>query len=295
MRTRRNKRRKNNVKNMSIQQIISALVVFIILIISAFVAGQGDDNSNDYSNKILQNLENSQNIQNTEENINNNVSNEESSGYILQGQNDNSNIENQTENGSNLNDIPEYSGNLIININDNKPYFSQSEYTTEAFEKYSDLDSLGRCGVTYANICKEIMPKDGEERGDISSVKPTGWNQVKIDGEYLYNRCHLIAHSISDENANKQNLITGTKYFNVQGMLTIEKQLLEYINQNPNNHVLYRVTPVFKGDNLLATGVEMEGYSVEDNGRGICFNVFVYNIQPNVRINYATGKVTSSK
>lgn len=295
MRTRRNKRRKNNVKNMSIQQIISALVVFIILIISAFVAGQGDDNSNDYSNEILQNLENSQNIQNTEENINNNASNEESSGYILQGQNDNLNIENQTENGSNLNDIPEYSGNLIININDNKPYFSQSEYTTESFEKYSDLDSLGRCGVAYANICKEIMPKDGEERGDISSVKPTGWNQVKIDGEYLYNRCHLIAHSLSDENANKQNLITGTKYFNVQGMLAIEKQVIEYMNQNPNNHVLYRVTPVFKGDNLLATGVEMEGYSVEDNGIGICFNVFVYNIQPNVSINYATGEATSSK
>ena len=135
------------------------------------------------------------------------------------------------------------------------------------------------------------MPRKGEERGDISSVRPTGWRQAKFNGEYLYNRCHLIAYSLSDENANKQNLITGTRYFNVEGMLPIERLVLDYINKNKNNHVLYRVTPVFKGKNLLASGVEMEGYSVEDNGEGLSFNVFIYNVQPGANIDYATGKM----
>lgn len=189
-----------------------------------------------------------------------------------------------------VSDIPEYSGEVCVEINDNKPYFEESDYTTNAFEKYSELDYLGRCGVAYANICKEIMPKEGEERGDISSVHPTGWRQIKVNGKYVYNRCHLIAYSLADENANKQNLITGTRYFNVDGMLTIEKQVLEYMRTNKNNHVLYRVTPIFKGENLLASGVEMEAYSVEDNGK-LCFNVFVYNVQPGININYQTGEI----
>lgn len=177
-----------------------------------------------------------------------------------------------------------------VEIKNNVPYFEESEYTTESFEKYSELDELGRCGVAYANICKETMPVDGEERESISNVKPTGWVQAKYDGEYLYNRCHLIGYQLSAENANENNLITGTRYFNVEGMLPFENRVAEYIEQNPNNHVLYRVTPIFEGDNLLANGVEMEAYSVEDNGQGISFNVFVYNIQPEVTINYATGE-----
>ena len=189
-----------------------------------------------------------------------------------------------------IDDIPEYSGNIYVEINNNVPYFEESEYTTESFESYSELDELGRCGVAYANICKETMPVDGEERESISNVKPTGWIQEKYDGEYLYNRCHLIGYQLSAENANEKNLITGTRYFNVEGMLPFENKVAEYIEQNPNNHVLYRVSPIFEGDNLLATGVEMEAYSVEDNGQGVSFNVFVYNVQPGITINYATGE-----
>lgn len=187
-------------------------------------------------------------------------------------------------------DIPEYTDKIYININNNVPYFEENDYTIESFERYSNLDSLGRCGVAFANISKETMPLEGDERGSISSVKPTGWEQAKYDGEYLYNRCHLIGYQLSDENANELNLITGTRYFNVEGMLPFENKVADYINENVNNHVLYRVTPVFDGNNLLATGVEMEAYSVEDNGQGICFNVFVYNVQPGVTIDYATGE-----
>lgn len=210
------------------------------------------------------------------------------------------NLENNIENNSeanaitsyiNIAEIPEYSDDIYVLINENKPYFEESEYTTKSFEKYSELDSLGRCGVAYANISKETMPPTGDSRGDISSVRPTGWKQTKVNGEFLYNRCHLIAYCLSDEDANKQNLITGTRYFNVEGMLPFEKQVAQYIDKNPNNHVLYKVTPVFKDNNLLANGVEMEAYSIEDNGKGICFNVFVYNVQPGVNINYATGEV----
>ena len=187
-------------------------------------------------------------------------------------------------------DIPEYTDKIYININNNVPYFEENDYTIESFERYSNLDSLGRCGVAFANISKETMPPEGDERGSISSVKPTGWEQAKYDGEYLYNRCHLIGYQLSDENANELNLITGTRYFNVEGMLPFENKVADYINENVNNHVLYRVTPVFDGNNLLATGVEMEAYSVEDNGQGICFNVYVYNVQPGVTIDYATGE-----
>ena len=194
---------------------------------------------------------------------------------------------------ANLIDVPEYENEIIVKINDGKPYFTEEDYTLESFEKYSELDALGRCGVAYANICKETMPPEGDKRGDISSVRPTGWKQTKINGEYLYNRCHLIAYSLSDEDDNKQNLITGTRYFNVQGMLTIERLVLDYMNKNKDNHVLYRVTPLFKENNMLATGVEMEGYSVEDNGEGLSFNYFVYNVQPGANIDYATGKLIS--
>ena len=194
----------------------------------------------------------------------------------------------------NIEDIPEYTDQIYIEINNNLPYFEQSEYTKESFEKYSELDDLGRCGVAYANISKQTMPPEGDERGSISSVKPTGWEQAKYDGEYLYNRCHLIGYQLSDEDANELNLITGTRYFNVNGMLPFENMVAEYINENENNHVLYRVTPIFEDDNLLASGVEMEAYSVEDDGQGVCFNVFVYNVQPGVTIDYKTGESVNS-
>jgi len=193
-------------------------------------------------------------------------------------------------NYNSIDEIPEYSGQIYVKINNGKPYFTEEDYTTESFEEYSKLDDKGRCGVAYANICKEIMPPDGDQRGDISNIKPTGWVQRKYNGEYLYNRCHLIGHQLSDEDANEQNLITGTRYFNVNGMLPFENKVADYIEKHRNNHVLYRVTPIFKGDNLIASGVEIEAYSLEDKGKKICFNVYVYNVQPGITINYKTGE-----
>ena len=190
----------------------------------------------------------------------------------------------------NIDEIPEYTDKIYVTLNNNIPYFEESDYTTKSFENYSNLDELGRCGVAFANICKETMPPEGDKRGDISSVKPTGWEQAKYNGEYLYNRCHLIGYQLSDEGANELNLITGTRYFNVNGMLPFENKVAEYIEENEENHVLYRVTPIFKRDNCLASGVEIEAYSVEDKGQGICFNVYVYNVQPGITIDYKTGK-----
>lgn len=186
-------------------------------------------------------------------------------------------------------EIPAYSGTPYTEVNGNKPYFTEADLTTQSFETYSELDSLGRCGVAYANVGQDLMPT--EPRGEIGAVKPTGWHLVKydnVDGKYLYNRCHLIAYMLAAENANPQNLITGTRYLNVQGMLPFETKVCDYV-KNTGNHVLYRVTPIFDGDNLLADGVLMEAYSVEDDGEGICFCVFAYNVQPGIGIDYATG------
>ncbi|MDO4167391.1 MAG: DNA/RNA non-specific endonuclease [Eubacteriales bacterium] len=175
-------------------------------------------------------------------------------------------------------------------LQDNAPEFTDKEKkSTKAFERYSSLDSLGRCGVAFANICKEIMPTG--KRGEISQVKPSGWHTVKydtVDGKYLYNRCHLIGYQLAGENANERNLITGTRYLNVEGMLPFEDKVADYVKET-GNHVLYRVTPEYEDDELVARGVQMEGYSVEDQGEGICFNVFVYNVQPGIAIDYATG------
>lgn len=183
------------------------------------------------------------------------------------------------------------SGNDAYDIvNNNVPYFSDEDITTEAFEHYSDLDDFGRCQTAYACIGKELMPT--EKRESIGSIKPSGWHTVKydfVDGKYLYNRCHLIGYQLTAENANKRNLITGTRYMNTQGMLPFENMVAEYI-KSTDNHVLYRVTPAFYDDEAVAHGVLMEAKSVEDNGEGICFNVFVYNIQPGVYIDYATGE-----
>ena len=189
-----------------------------------------------------------------------------------------------------LSNIPSYSGSPYIAINNNEPTFSKEDMTTNSFEEYSALDTLGRCGIAYANIGKDLMPT--EKRGNISNVKPTGWQSVKydhVDGKNLYNRCHLIGYQLTAENANDRNLITGTRYLNVEGMLPFENMIADYIKET-GNHVLYRVEPIFEGDNLVASGVHMEGYSVEDEGEGISFNVYAYNVQPSVVIDYATGE-----
>ncbi len=196
----------------------------------------------------------------------------------------------QTYSAISIEDVPEYSGQPYVIINDNEPYFDKDDLTTQTFEKYSSLDSLGRCGVAYANIGEETMPT--EKRGNIGMIKPSGWQIKKydfIDGKYLYNRCHLIGYQLSGENANEKNLITGTRYMNTEGMLPFENEVADYV-KDTGNHVLYRVTPVFEGNHLVADGVLMEAMSVEDRGLDIEFNVFVYNVQPHVKIDYQTGK-----
>ena len=188
-----------------------------------------------------------------------------------------------------IKNIPAFTSKAYVEINNNLPFFTNADCTTTAFERYSPLDALGRCGVAFACIGTEIMPT--EKRGEIGMVKPTGWHTVKYDciaDKYLYNRCHLIAYELAGENANVQNLITGTRYMNMSGMLPFENKVADYVERT-KHHVLYRVTPIFEGNNLVATGVLMEAYSVEDGGKGICFNVFCYNCQPNIQINYADG------
>ena len=188
-----------------------------------------------------------------------------------------------------LSSIPEYNGRAYVAVNNNIPYFTKSEYTTTSFETYASLDKLGRCGVAFACVGRDIMPT--EERGSIGSVKPTGWQTIRyenVDGKYLYNRCHLLGFQLTGENANTRNLITGTRYLNIEGMLPFENMVADYV-QETNNHALLRVTPIFEGNNLLASGVLMEGLSMEDNGAGICFNVYCYNVQPGIVIDYSDG------
>ena len=183
-----------------------------------------------------------------------------------------------------------YKRSPYVKVNNNKPYFSDEDKNrTDAFEIYSELDSLGRCGAAYANKCKELMPT--AERESISSVKPTGWNNREydfVDGKWVYNRSHIIGFQLAGENANERNLITGTRYMNTEGMLPFENMIDDYVDET-GNHVLYRVTPIFDGNNLLCEGVLMEAWSVEDDGDGICFNVFCYNVQPGIKIDYSNG------
>ncbi len=268
--------RAKKTKNKQTEKIISTLIILILIIASWVINKQENINAENQINETNITTEQTQTIEKVNTNTTQNLSSKTQK-------------ENTGENTKyNLSNIPEYTDKIYIEINNNIPYFEGSEHTTKAFENYSQLDNLKRCGVAYANICKEIMPT--EKRGDISNVKPTGWKQAKYEGKFLYNRCHLIGYQLAGENANELNLITGTNYFNVEGMLPFENKVAEYIEKNNNNHVLYRVTPDFKGDNKVASGVEMEAYSVEDNGRGISFNVYVYNVQPGITINYQTGE-----
>lgn len=188
-----------------------------------------------------------------------------------------------------ITDIPVYSGEAFVVLKGNEPDFSEKDLEAKAYEYYSKLDQLGRCGYAMACVGRELMPT--EERESISHIKPSGWIQAQydvVDGKNLYNRCHLIGFQLTGENANERNLITGTRYMNVEGMLPFENLIADYIKET-GNHVLYRVTPVYDGDNLVAKGVRLEAKSVEDNGEGICFHVFVYNCQPGITINYADG------
>lgn len=189
-----------------------------------------------------------------------------------------------------LENIPEFNGrDAYVVINENKPFFTDDEITSKSYEKYASLDYLGRCGVAIACVGRDIMPT--EDRGSIGQVKPSGWHTVKydiVDGKYLYNRCHLIGYQLTGENANKGNLITGTRYLNIEGMLDFENMIADYV-KDTGNHVMYRVSPIFEDANLLASGVLMEAYSVEDNGAGIEFCVYAYNAQPGVTIDYKNG------
>lgn len=189
-----------------------------------------------------------------------------------------------------LEDVPAFSGAPYVEIDGNQPAFSEAERTAESFETYSALDELGRCGPAFACIGQDLMPT--QERESISQVRPTGWQNAEydfVDGGYLYNRCHLIGFQLTGENANEQNLITGTRYMNVEGMLPFENMVADYVKET-GSHVLYRVTPVFEAEELVARGVQMEAWSVEDEGDGVCFNVYVYNNQPGVEIDYRTGE-----
>ena len=206
-------------------------------------------------------------------------------GFLLFFKNNNSN-----SHSVQLGDIPAFSGKSFVVLNNNEPTFTENELTAKAYEYYSPLDRLGRCGYAMACIGKELMPT--EERESISNVKPSGWIQAQydvVDGKNLFNRCHLIGFQLAGENANEKNLITGTRYMNVEGMLPFENMVADYIKET-GNHVVYRVTPVYEGNNLVASGVQMEARSVEDRGDGICYNVYVYNNQPGVIIDYATGE-----
>ena len=201
------------------------------------------------------------------------------------------NSENLSTTPIDLASVPAWSDKPYVEVNGNLPFFTEDEITDVAYESYSALDQLGRCGAAIACCGREIMPAEGEDRGNISSVKPTGWIQAQyicVSGQALYNRCHLIAWQLSAENANNKNLISGTRYLNADGMIPFENMVADYIKET-GNHVMYRVTPIFEGNNLLASGVQMEAYSVEDGGEAICFNVYCYNVQPFIIINYATG------
>ena len=199
-----------------------------------------------------------------------------------------------TQTSFSLEDVPAFSGEPYVVLSDNQPGFTQEELdqAAQGFEEYSPLDTLGRCGAAYASVGLDTMPT--QDRESISSVKPSGWQTAQystdlVDGGYLYNRCHLIGFQLTGENANEENLITGTRYLNVEGMLPFENLVADYVKET-GNHVLYRVTPVFEGQNLVASGVQMEAWSVEDEGEGVCFNVYVYNVQPGITIDYATGE-----
>lgn len=282
-------------------RILSA-ITFLAMTLSAcsqFPAGNSADSSSTISCKIESETESEPEAQDRRTSKNSlelalSPSSQET--FPTQQQENASPVDQLSEITFSIDDAAPYADRPYVAVNDNIPYFSESDLTTESFEAYSDLDDLGRCGTAYANICTDLMP--AEERGEIGRIKPSGWHTVKyhgiIDGNYLYNRCHLIGYQLAGENANEQNLITGTRYLNVEGMLPFEDQVADYV-KTTGNHVLYRVTPIFEGENLVASGVLMEAESVEDQGAGLQFCVYVYNVQPGIAINYLTGESSLSE
>ena len=263
-------KRKQNKTNKIIYGLIFAILVVIIGFFSPELAQQLAGNLNsDVAQQVAGNLD--------IDKSNNN-----------QGQNEVT----YAVSAEDLASIPEYDSSPYVILNNNKPEFTEEKLNSEEFESYSDLDALGRCGVAMANIGLNLMPDADEERESISNVEPTGWINKEydiVDGGYLYNRCHLIGYQLTAENANEKNLITGTRYMNTEGMLPFENEIAEYIKET-RNHVLYRVTPIFEDDNLVASGVQLEAQSIEDDGDGVCFNVYCYNVQPGIIIDYATGE-----
>ena len=214
-------------------------------------------------------------------------------GIYANNYNENNNTNEQPVISYTLDTIPKYSSETYVTINNNIPNFNDEYFTTNSFEDYSDLDDYGRCGVAFANLNKEgTMPKENENRKSLDKIIPSGWQDTEypeINLSNLYNKCHLIAYSLSAENANDKNIITGTRYFNISGMTPFENRVRKYLNDNPNNHCLYRVTPIYEGDNKVASGITIEAESVEDKGKSICFYVYIYNVQPSVVIDYRTG------
>ena len=279
--------------------LLLSLLLLVTLLFSA--CGDGEVKQNDNSPEINQpnivtEIDEADDSQ-AEEKYQYNENSEDKQNIAYNSQINNQPSENkqtqepQVQKSFSLADVPAYNGKAYVAINNNEPFFTQADYTTKSFEHYSKLDALGRCGVAFANVGQNIMPTEG--RGDISSITPSGWKNKNygdlIDGGYLYNRCHLLGFQLTGENANEKNLITGTRYLNIEGMLPFENMVADYVKET-GNHVLYRVTPVFEGDNLLASGVLMEGYSIEDEGEGINFCVYCYNVQPGIVIDYATGE-----
>ena len=258
--------------------------------------GTENEGNTDNGNQGTENEGNTDNgNQGTENEGNTDNGNQGTENECNQGNTSNKNDKPSINGGVNISiggfSIPQYSDSPYYVINNNNPFFEDDDIVTEAYERYGVLDSLGRCTVAMACIDRSLMPPEGDNRGSLS-VDPTGWLQAQYDavpGKYLYNRSHLIGWQLTDEDSNKYNLVTGTRYMNASGMLPFENMVADYIKET-GNHVIYRVTPIFEGNNLLASGVQIEAYSVEDNGYGICFNVFVYNVQPDIGLDYATGE-----
>jgi len=270
------------------------VVLFLYALISVFITGCGNGDTKQNFIETVSISEYTTLVQETSDKVTNeqfieNITEQITEQLIENTAEQTTEIPAISQKSFNLSDISPYSGSPYIAINNNTPFFSNSDLKSVSFEEYSPLDNLGRCGVAYACVGKDIMPT--EKRGSIGSVKPSGWQSVKydnVDGKYLYNRCHLIGYQLTGENANERNLITGTRYLNIEGMLPFENMTADYVKET-NNHVLYRSTPIFEDNNLLANGVLMEGYSVEDNGAGICFCVYAYNVQPDIDIDYSNG------
>lgn len=277
------KKHKKKKKNQKVSKVITVIVLLLILSCAAYVR-LGGDTAWEQGNQLQQELRQTTHALGEKTGY---IDTFDKIGGVIQ---DIWELISPRKSNIQLEDIPAYAGSPFVEINQNIPEFDEADMSTTSFERYSSLDFRGRCGVAYANIGRDLMPT--EERGSISSVTPSGWNNKKydnVDQGYLYNRCHLIGYQLSGENANEKNLITGTRYLNVDGMLPLENMVADYVKET-GNHVLYRVTPIFEGKNLVASGVQMEAKSVEDDGAGVQFNVYCYNVQPGIEIDYATGE-----